>query len=112
MYHKKSSDQQLIKGPSSKSFASYYLQRHRIFSKPSRTSQMELFTERANGFQPLNILTKISIIDFRLGSEYASEYAYGICIANHYASICQMRVKIMLKLAMIIEKQYEKSFQV
>ena len=39
---------------------------------PSQTSKMELFAKIINGFQLLNIFAKISILDVRLGFEYAS----------------------------------------
>ena len=34
---------------------------------------MELFSEIDNGFQPLTLFTKSSILDIRLGSEYSSD---------------------------------------
>ena len=35
----------------------------RSFLEPSQTSKMELFAKRVNGFQPLTIFAKSSILD-------------------------------------------------
>ena len=43
------------------------------FSEPSQTSKTELFAKIINNWKPLTIFTKSSILDVRLGSEYASE---------------------------------------
>ena len=43
-----------------------------VLTGPSRTSEMELLSNIVNGFQPLIIWAKISILDVRLGFEYAS----------------------------------------
>ena len=40
------------------------------YSELSRTSNMELFAKIDNGFQMLIVITKSSILDVRLGSEY------------------------------------------
>ena len=45
------------------------------YSEPSRISQMELFAKIVNGFQPLTIFARSSILDVRLGFEYASAEA-------------------------------------
>ena len=42
-------------------------------SEHSQTSKIELFSKIVNGFPPLTILTKSSILDVWLGSGYASE---------------------------------------
>ena len=44
------------------------------YSEPSQTSKMELFARIIKGFQLLTIFIKSSILDIRLGFEYASEY--------------------------------------
>ena len=44
-----------------------------VYSEPSRTSTMELFAQIVEGFQLLAIFIKSSILDVRLGFEYASE---------------------------------------
>ena len=41
-------------------------------SEPSQKSKMELFAKIINGLKLLNILTKGSILDIWLGSEYTS----------------------------------------
>ena len=43
------------------------------YSEQNRTSKMEFFTKRINGFHPLTMLTKNSILDVRLSLEDASE---------------------------------------
>ena len=40
--------------------------------EPCYTSKMELFSEIVNGFQPLTISTKSSVLDVWQGSEYVS----------------------------------------
>ena len=42
------------------------------YSERSRTSKMELFSKKVNGYKPLTVLPKSSILDVVLGSEYAS----------------------------------------
>ena len=42
------------------------------YSEPSQTSKIELFEKVVNGFQPLTIFEKSSILDVWQGSEYAS----------------------------------------
>ena len=44
-----------------------------VHSEHSRTSTMELFAQIVKGFRLLTIFIKSSIIDIRLGFEYASE---------------------------------------
>ena len=44
------------------------------YSEPSRISKMKVFAKIIDGSHPLTILTKISILDVRLGSENASEW--------------------------------------
>ena len=44
-----------------------------VYSEPSRKSTMELFVKIVKCFQFLTILIKSSILDVRLGFEYASE---------------------------------------
>ena len=46
--------------------------RPEVYSEPRRTSKMEFFEKIVNYFQPLIIFAKSSILDIRLGSEYAS----------------------------------------
>ena len=41
------------------------------YSEPFYTSKMELFVKKVNGFQPLPIFGKSSILDVLRGSEYA-----------------------------------------
>ena len=43
------------------------------YSEPSWTSKMDLFAKIVNGWTPLTIFAKRSILDVRLGSEYASD---------------------------------------
>ena len=45
-----------------------------VYSEPSRTSKMELFTKKFNGFFLLTIFAKNSILDVRLGFEYSSDW--------------------------------------
>ena len=42
----------------------------------SRISKMDLFAKPVDGFQPLNIFAKCSILDVRLWSEHASVFHY------------------------------------
>ena len=42
------------------------------YSEPSRTSEIKHVAKIVNGFQPLTIFAECSILDVRLGSEYAS----------------------------------------
>ena len=49
------------------------------YSEPSRTSKMGLFTKIVNGWKPLNIFAKRSIVDVRQGSESVSD----LCLLNH-----------------------------
>ena len=44
-----------------------------VYSEPSRTSTTELFAKIVKGFQLLTIFIKTSILDTRLGFEYAFE---------------------------------------
>ena len=39
------------------------------YSEPSGTSKMEFFAKIVNGWKPLTIFAKSSILDIRLGSE-------------------------------------------
>ena len=58
----------------SSSFALFRIVRTaEVYSRPSRTSTMELFAQIVKDFQLLTIFIKSSILDIRLGSEYASE---------------------------------------
>ena len=53
----------------------YYLSdcfRSKTYSKPCQTSRMGLFPKIVYGFRSLTIIVKSSILDIRLGSEYAS----------------------------------------
>ena len=43
------------------------------FQQPSQTSKIELFAIIVNGFQPLIIFAKNSILDVPLGSENATD---------------------------------------
>ena len=52
------------------------IDRSEATSESSRTPKMESFLKMFNDFQPLNILAKHSILDVRLGSEYASVDIY------------------------------------
>ena len=42
------------------------------YSKPSQTSKMERFAKKIDGFYPLTISAKHSILEIWLGSEYTS----------------------------------------
>ena len=44
-----------------------------VYLEPSRTSTTELFAKIVKGFQLLTIFIKTSILDTRLGFEYAFE---------------------------------------
>ena len=45
-----------------------------VYSEPCHTSKMEHFAKIVNGFQPLTILVKGSVLDVCQGFEYASSY--------------------------------------
>ena len=47
-----------------------------VYSEPSRTSKVVLFAKIVNGFHLLTIFAKGSILDVRMGSEYASTSYY------------------------------------
>ena len=42
-----------------------------VYSEPSQISKMKRFVKMVNGFQPFTIFAKRSILDLRLGFEYA-----------------------------------------
>ena len=44
------------------------------YSEASQAPKMELFAKILEGFQPLTVFEKNSVLDVWLGSEYASEY--------------------------------------
>ena len=44
------------------------------YSETSRTSEMELFEKIVHNFWPFTIFARGSILDVRLGSEYASAW--------------------------------------
>ena len=48
---------------------------------------MEFFAKIVNGFQPLNLFAKISILDVWLGSKYASALYLNITILSRYLKI-------------------------
>ena len=43
-----------------------------VYPEPYQTSKMELLAKIVNGFQPLTIFAKSSILDVRQGSKYTS----------------------------------------
>ena len=44
----------------------------KAYLEPSQTSKIELFVEMVNGFEPLTIFVKSSILDVCLGSQCVS----------------------------------------
>ena len=47
------------------------MQKPEAYTEPRRTSKMKYFSKIANGWKPLAIFAKSSILDVRLGSDYA-----------------------------------------
>ena len=56
----------------------------RVYSGPSRTSDMELIAKVVNGLSPLTIFAMSSILDVRRGSEYTHRHSLYIIMINHY----------------------------
>ena len=54
-------------------FAVAHQWKSEVYPDPSWTSKIGLFAKIINGFQPLTIFAKSSILDVQLGSEYTSE---------------------------------------
>ena len=44
------------------------------YLEPLQTSKLELFAKIVNGFKPLTVFSKSSILDVSSGSKYASGY--------------------------------------
>ena len=71
--------------PSNRILFKLYFSKHaKEYSKPNQTSKMEFFAKINNGFHPLTIFTKNSILDVWLGSEYPSAWTtklsiYSLC---------------------------------
>ena len=47
----------------------------KVYSEPCQTSEIIFFVKIVNGFQPLTIFAKRSILNVSSGFEYASDYA-------------------------------------
>ena len=45
-----------------------------VYSEPGKTSKMRLFAKIVNSRKPVAIFAESFIVDFSLGSEYASEF--------------------------------------
>ena len=57
----------------SEKFPMFWLLNSKAYSEPSHKSKMGLFSNVVNGWKPLTIFAKSSLVDAWLGSEYTSE---------------------------------------
>ena len=74
------------------------------YSETSGTSTMEFFAKIVNGFQLLTIFAKSSLLDVRLGSEYASDSYYFELINKSEIYFADWNILCMLTLYCLMSK--------
>ena len=66
-----------------------------MYSEPSQTSMMKPFTKIVKIFQLLTIFAKSSILDFRLGSGYASGVKINKIIKDFHGSNIALAIRYL-----------------